>query len=290
MVNPANGFSKFISRCCVILVLLTPVAVSAAEFDAKVVREIYDVKTAYGCNFSFSYSILFVKELYKNGSTQLGSETLEKMTVSLENHKNILKIFSSAEDKKTIVETHRIMSTDKKYADTELHFNVVNDCEKLFLKLKEETERRNSKNSPVAGNLENKSLDEKKAEFSRRAFSMRKSPWSSFDNFFNYKTRDLTVENRFNQHRMYFDKKSVEKQGSVRKVLTVDVDESTSLSTVEVYELNCSNETYRVQGAVGVHGPVQKEDIYSVDLPSDNGWSYFKRESEVDALFKLLCM
>ena len=55
MANIIKSLSKLISRCCVLLVLVTSGNLSAAEFDAKVVREIYDVKTAYGCAFSFSY-------------------------------------------------------------------------------------------------------------------------------------------------------------------------------------------------------------------------------------------
>jgi hypothetical protein len=289
MPNIIKSLSKLISRCCVLLVLVTSGSLSAAEFDAKVVREIYDVKTAYGCAFSFSYAVLFVEELYKNGSTQLSTETLEKMKASLENHKNILKSFSSAEDKKAMTKAHQMMSTDKKYADTELHFKVINECERLFVQLTDETERRNTKNPTASSKVTADSLEARKAEFAKRAFAMRRSPWSSFDNFFNYKTPDLITEYRFNQHRMYFDKKSVEKQGAVRRVLTVTVHEPTAGSTVEVYELNCSDETYRFQGAIKMRGPVQKEDVYSVDLPSDTDWSYFKRETEVDALFKLLC-
>lgn len=122
------------------------------------------------------------------------------------------------------------------------------------------------------------------AEIVKSTFGIRRSPWSSFEHYAS--TWDGLV-----RYDYFYDKKSVEKQGTFRRVLSMkDFPGSGRYAIVEIYELNCLDESYRALGEVYVNIPLQKEQFWKVELPYSNEWFYLRRNTSVHRLWEKLCM
>jgi hypothetical protein len=123
------------------------------------------------------------------------------------------------------------------------------------------------------------------AELVKSTFGIRRSPWSSFEHY-------ASTGGGLEQKNYFYDKKSVEKSGVFRKVLTTKEfgARDAAFATVEIFELNCRDESYRALGEVLVYIPLQKQQVWQVALPESNEWFYIIRNTTVHRLWEELCL
>lgn len=292
------------------LFLLAPFEAQAANPD--VIKKIFTPKSAMECLYSFTILQAFIENQEKISPTENGKSAISETEKSIQKYKNYLTIFTNNEDKTVISDTFKSLKSDKaKSANLLHHKTVMDNC----MKLDEELTALELVNSQFpdsdildlvggGGNTKsktNKPLNQEETKHANLTLSARKSPWSSFKPFFEFRKTDsgLTDKIYYYDHQMYYDAKSVIKKDNLRKVLTYEAGQDmeigpllgdrTKYYNVVLYELNCKDETYRTFGEIHVLHPIQKEKILRIASKGINDWTYFERNTEVAKLYQILC-
>jgi hypothetical protein len=270
------------------------------------------LKQIIECIYSSTVVEAFIRSREQSAPTEKGKNALSAISAKVATYKDLTeKYFNSADDVKVIAETFKALKADRENsASLAYHSSVIEKCNELDTKLATMNTAEAIISKELGVNIDGdnitvgpkatKSLGQNELRMVNLTLAARKSPWSSFKSFFEYKKKDSGFSDRpsYYPHTMYYDPKSLVKKDSLRKILTYDsgsdmevgplLGEKTKYSGLMVYELNCKEETYRTFGTVNILHPIQKEKVLST-VPDDGGWAYFERDTEVAKLYQMFC-
>ena len=164
---------------------------------------------------------------------------------------------------------------------------VVNDSTTSLRQLKRSNRENELKQLALKAENIKKIEDSKKNQLIRKTLAMRKSPWSAFEHF-----ATVNGDDNYKYHEFYFDNKSIYRKNNISTVLVLQEDYRGKFfdSSAVIYDMNCANESFRWSGIVLFEKPIQAEKISEVKLNNENDWHYVERNTEIQLLFKRICM